>query len=326
MKNYLLLIFSFIYLQGFGQTLPDYFLDGKSVVLISNSPFAQPTLPWKNVASEIHKGLIQAGGDPVEYYELEQVILSEDSKIGFAEKFKKRNISSIIVCTRKSNGEVFLHIAPFTKDKNITSPGNLASLSGQSLNELNDHLSAIGKQSKTKNLLVLEIPEFINPNLQVGGNGSGKFLNRNPLNLDIFKLGIPMSGTSGDGNFLTSFRYDVFGKSQDQISLEQKAEKEEIEAIIKANYPYQVELLTDFKSDADLIKDRVQFVLMKSEAREGELKKNMGWEASEDENTRIVVKYYVKFLVRNELYSGTTWDADPDWKLALQNFLNNLSK
>jgi hypothetical protein len=43
-------------------------------------------------------------------------------------------------------------------------------------------------------------------------------------------------------------------------------------------------------------------------------------------NSRTVVKYYIKLLVRDELYIGPEWDADPDWRFALRNFVQNLSK
>jgi hypothetical protein len=330
MKNYLLLIFSLFFFPTYGQSLPDYFLDGKSVVLISNAPMAKPSLSWKDFANQIHQGMLNAGGDPVEYYELEQIILSEDSRNIYLEKFKKRNISSIVICTRKSNGEVFIHINPFSKDKNIAVPGNTSAFSAPSIEAINSELEQLGKQTRSKNLLVLEIPEFLNSQGSAGNNSSSstsKFIARNPLNLDVFKLGIPLAGTSGDAAFLGSFRYDILGKSQEQILAEQKEERNEIEAIIKSIYPHQVEFLTEFRSDADLIKDRVQFVLMKSEAREGELKKSLGLEVDDsDSNQRLVVKYYIKFLVRNELYAGPIWDADPDWRVALRNFLGNLNK
>ncbi len=329
MKNYLLLIFSLIFFQSYCQTLPDHFLDGKSVVLISNSPLATPAMNWQSFAAKLHQGLIQSGGDPVEYYELEQIVLSEDSRIAFSEKFKKRNISSIVIGTRKSNGEVFIHINPFTKDKNIATPNNNTVISAASIDVLKSELEQIGKQIKTKNLLVLEVPEFHNTTAGGGaGNSSNsKFIARNPLNLDVFKLGIPLAGNTGDAAFLSSLRYDVLGKSQEQILAEQKDEKDEIENVVKALYPYQIEFLTEFKSDEDLIKERVQFILMKSEAREGELKQNMGLATDDNDSPeRLVVKYYIKFLVRNEFYAGPVWDADPDWRVALKNFISNINK
>jgi hypothetical protein len=45
-----------------------------------------------------------------------------------------------------------------------------------------------------------------------------------------------------------------------------------------------------------------------------------------EEGIKTVVKYYIKFLVRDELYIGPVWDADPDWRIALTQFLENLKK
>jgi hypothetical protein len=97
--------------------------------------------------------------------------------------------------------------------------------------------------------------------------------------------------------------------------------------ILKNEYAHQVEWMTTFKTNQQLISDKVQFVLTKVEGREADLMKSMGLDPSRlSDPSRNVVKYYIKFLVRDELYIGPTWDADPDWKKSLRNFLTNLNK
>lgn len=305
-------------------SLPESFLDGKSVVLISNAPQARPAFLWTQLADEIHKGLVAAGGDPVAYYELEDVAISSETQAGFATQFAKRRISSIVVLTRKANGTVELNIGPFTNNANIIPTSGLWKLESADIGRLNESLEAIGKTQSSKNYLVIEVPEY--PAGASASVTSRRFFNRNPLNLDVFKLGIPLSGSSGESGFLGTFRYDLLGKSPETIAAEQNAEKSGLEAIFKELYPHQYEFLTTAKSDAELIRERVQFVLVKVEAREGDLKSNMGLETSGTDENRIVVKYYIRFLVRDELYIGPVWDADPDWETALRNFLTNLQK
>src|SRR5690606_28518758 len=147
------------------------------------------------------------------------------------------------------------------------------------------------------------------------------FLARNPLNLDVFKLGVPLSGSAGDSGYLTTFRYDLLGKSPEQILAEQKSQMEGLQKIFEAYYPYEVVFLSIPQSEEALIKEKIQFVLMRLEGREADLMRNMGLELPENiDEYRIVVKYYIKFLVRNEMYIGPVWDADPDWDTALVNF------
>jgi hypothetical protein len=68
-------------------------------------------------------------------------------------------------------------------------------------------------------------------------------------------------------------------------------------------------------------------VLVKVEGRQADLMKSMGLApATGAEGSKIVVKYYIRFLVREELYLGPTWDAHPDWRIALRQFLENLKK
>ncbi len=311
-------------IETFSQNqLPVAFLDGKAVVLISNAPQASPVMNWKTLAEEIHLPLIKAGGDPVSYFELEDVILSDEAQASYASGFSNRLIKNIVILTRKPNGEFVLHIAPFTGDKNIVPGPNVWSIESDSLSILQQRLENLGNNQSSKNLLVLEVPEF--PYEIDDLPASNKFIAKNPLNLNVFKLGIPLSGAAGEGGFLSAFRYDLLGKSPEAISAEQNAEKEGIEGIFNQYYPHQVEYLRKSSTTAELLADRIQFVLMRLEAREGDLMKNMGVPVDnpEDKN-RIVVKYYIKFLVRDELYIGTVWDADPNWRVALSQFLKNL--
>jgi hypothetical protein len=317
---FLLAFFNVLFAQS---ALPDHFLDGKAVVLISNAPQARPAISWTDLADAIHPALVEAGGDPVAYYELEDIAISEDIQAGFAEMFNKRLIANIVILTRKADGSVELNIAPYSKNRNILPTSGIWNLTGNSLEQLKGSLVNLGKEQRTKNLLVVDVPEF--PTGASAAANAPRFINRNPLNLDVFKLGIPLSGSSGESGFLNTFRYDLLGKSKELILAEQKAEKDGLESLFTELYPYQIEFLTDPKTDAELIRDRVQFVLMRVEAREADLLESMGLPVENpDLQNRIVVKYYIRFLVRNELYIGPVWDAHPDWRVSLENFLKNL--
>lgn len=324
MKISLILFCTFITSFAVGQTaLPEFFLEGKSIVLISNSPSARPILSFDKIAKEIHPSLVSAGGDPIGYYELEDIILSEEVQAGYAAQFTKRLVKSVVVVTRKPNGGLEANILPFTNNRNIVPASSLWSSSANTLEEFKERVSNAGNGQKTKNLLVLDVPEFLAPSNAASGN----YLARNPLNLNMFKMAIPLSGTGSESGFLTSYRYDLLGKSEAEVARAQSQQKEEIKQILDAFYPHQVEYITEPKTHAELIKDRVQFMLMRVEGREGDLMKNMGLTKnidSPDDYNRVVVKYYIRFLVRDEQYIGPTWDADPNWKIALTNFLDNL--
>ena len=314
--------------SGFCQDSPlEGFLDGKSVVLISSSPAATPSMTFKSLADEIHEALVKAGGDPVAYYELENVALSETTQATYAATFSKRLIKNIVILTRRANSEVVIHIMPFTGDKNIVSSDVNWSAASDDLEGLKEQLASIGTSMTSKNLLVIEVPEFLGDVASHGvSTASSTYLPRIPLNLDVFKLGVPLAGASGEAGFLITFRYDLVGKSQEQILADQKVEKEGLAAILESRYPYEIEFLTSPRTNEELIKDRVQFVLMRLEGREGDLLENMGLDPNQaPDPSRIVIKYYIRFLVRNELYIGPVWDADPAWDVALINFLEQIT-
>ncbi len=303
----------------------EVFLNGKSVVLVSASPAALPSYAWQKIGEEIHLSLVESGADPIAYYELEDVVLSEATKATFAETFNKRIVQSIVVITRKQDGSFHLQVYPFSGDTNILRMGQSLSTTASTMEEFKGNIGALGRNEPTGNLLVLEVPEFpISPT----GSGSGSiapYLKQAPLNLDVFKLGVVLTGASGESGFLTTFRHDLFGKSPEQREAEQNAEKQGLEVVFKEVYTHQVEFLTEALSNQQLIQNRVQFILMRIEGREGDIMKSMGVSIPpETDVNRIVVKYYIKFLVRNELYIGAAWDAHPYWKDALTAFLTQI--
>jgi hypothetical protein len=306
-------------------TLPESFFDGKAVVLISSDPGTRPILTWKQLADSLHTSLVAAGADPVAYFELEQVTVSEEVQAEYAKVFSGRQVRNIILVTRQKN-QTSIHVGTFSNNDQMIPSTALFGKVGQTYTEAIRQFVAIGEGLKSKNLLVLDVPEFLSISAEEA-TATLKFLPRNPLNLDVFKLGIPIEGSSAQSGVLSYFKYDNYGKSQETILAEQANQKSGIEEILKQEYAYQVEWLTEAKTNQELIEDRVQFILLKVEGREADLMQSMGLQLNPSADmSRTVVKYYIKLLVRDELYIGPEWDADSDWRVALRNFLNNLKK
>jgi len=311
----------------FGQSGPmEVFLNGKSVVLVSASPAAIPSYSWENIGEEIHRSLVKSGADPIAYYELEDVVLSEATQATFAETFNKRIVLSVIVITRTKDGSFHLQAFPFSGDRNILRMGQSLSTTASTMEEFKDNIAALGRNQETGNFLVLEVPEFP-PSPTGTGSSNATYLKQAPLNLNVFKLGVLLTGASGESGFLTTFRHDLFGKSPQQREAEQSAERQGLEEVFRDVYTHQVEFLTEALSNQELIQNRIQFMLMRIEGREGDIMETMGVSIPPDTDVnRIVVKYYIKFLVRNELYIGSEWDASPNWRDALTAFLTQIVK
>ncbi len=306
--------------------LPESFFEGKSVVLVSTDPGSRPVLSWQQLADSVHVHLVEAGADPVAYFELEQVILSEARQADYARAFATRQVKNIILVTRKKES-VSIHVGAFSGDGKIVTTTALFGLAGKDWNEAGSQLAASGKNTRSKNLLVIDVPEFPQISSQETARSEQKFLPQNPLNLEVFKLGIPLEGSSAENGALSYFRYDLLGKSQEAILAEQAAQKSQIQSIMENLYPHQIEWLTEAKTNEELVSDRVQFLLVKVEGRQTDLMQSMGLEPIlGEEGQKTVVKYYIKLIVRDELYIGPEWDANVDWKVALTGFLDNLKK
>ena len=307
----LTVLISFFSLVSLAQPTPvEQFLDGKSVVLVSAALAETSPITWKDLVEEVHPSFVE----------------SEGIKNTYASHFITRQIRNIILLIRKADGRLFCHIYPFSGNRNIISPGNNWSIKAANLEDLKEQIQSIGLNKRSENFLVIEVPEYPSiPGLENNSLGNN-YIQAPPLNLDVFKLGILLTGAAGNEDFLNTFRQDIYGKDPNQVEAEQLAQKEGLEQIFNAEYPFETEFLTTAKSNQELINDKVQFILMRQEGREADLMRSMGVPLDQGKNPdKIVVKYYIRFLVRNELYIGEKWDASPDWKVALRNFLDQIT-
>ncbi len=321
----LFFFFCTLFAQAQG-TLPPTFFEGKAVVLVSNDPRAEPSITWQALADSIHSDLVRSGGDPVAYYELEQVALSAERQAEYAKAFLQRQIQNIILITRQKE-QTSIHVGKFSGDGKLITEANLFGVSGKDWKTAGQQFAGYGGSTPTKNLLVPDLAEFPVLVAQNAGSRTQKFLPRNPLNLEVFRLGIPLEGTSAVTGPINTFRYGAYGKSGEVVLAEQSAQKKGLEEIFSSTYPHEVAWMVEAKSDPQLIADRIQFVLVKVEGRQADLMKSMGLEPlTVEEGSKTVVKYYIRFLVREELYLGPVWDAHPDWRIALKQFLDNLKK
>jgi hypothetical protein len=321
----LFFFFCTLFAQAQG-TLPPTFFEGKSVVLVSNDPGAKPSLTWQVLADSMHSNLVRAGGDPAAYYELEQVALSAERQAEYAKAFLQRQIQNIILITRQKE-QTSIHVGKFSGDGKLITEANLFGVSGKDWKTAGQQFAGYGGTTPTKNLLVPDLAEFPVLVAQTAGSSAQKFISRNPLNLEVFRLGIPLEGTSAVTGPINTFRYVAYGKSGEVVLAEQSAQKKGLEEIFSSTYPHEVAWMVEAKSNPQLIADRIQFVLVKVEGRQADLMKSMGLEPlTGEEGSKIVVKYYIRFLVREELYLGPVWDAHPDWRIALKQFLDNLKK
>jgi hypothetical protein len=324
--SYALLFFLLVSTFAQGQGLPPTFFEGKSIILVSNDPGAKPAITWQALADSIHPYLVLAGGDPVGYFELEQVALSPALQAAYAKAFLERQIQNVVLITRQKE-LVSIQVGKFSGDGKIIENTSLFGISGKDWKTAGQQFAGIGTAVPTKNLLVADLAEFPTLGPQSVAANSQKWISKNPLNLDVFRLGVPLEGTSAINGPINSYRYEVYGKSPETLLAEQSAQKVGLEEIFSSKYPHEVAWLVETKTNQELLADRIQFLLVKVEGRQADLMKSMGLEPiTGEEGAKTVVKYYIRFLVREELYLGPSWDADPDWRVSLHQFLDNLKK
>ncbi len=111
-----------------------------------------------------------------------------------------------------------------------------------------------------------------------------------------------------------------------------------------SGYPWKYELIDYSVGEEQLLKDGFQYVLLRLNTSGYSIRQMLGYELNQGETDYITVlkkpdgtvtfrsipitapvyKYYIKQLVRKEIYIGDTWDGDESWEAALDHFLSNL--
>ncbi|MTI32187.1 hypothetical protein [Xanthovirga aplysinae] len=336
----------------YSSDLPEGLLTQKSVVLVSVPPLEGTSLrgDWKDVAKQVHPVLRKAGIDAVAYYNLEDVISGADATSSFSESFKKRQIGQLILLSEiklfineKEQNRFVVVATPFNQNSDLMSHGQPAwKAQSKQLDKTMEKLLKASEKSKQKkgNFLIIEHPEFLKYGNLIKGS---RFPSFSPdLKLDNLAVpqfeeieipkGFPVNSAN---NRLTK-----------QVKAENKKVGEKNKALAREmlEYPFNYGLVNYSKGEDNIKKAGYQFVLMRLKTSGKEIKKLLGYDENDSDqyitlvsqngkNTMrhipadaTVYKYYIKHLHTGDVYLGNQWDADEDWKSALQHFIRNLKK
>lgn len=335
----------------YSNDLPSDLLQSKSVVFVSVPPLSKNSSErgdWQSFATETHGYFKKIGIDAVAYYYLDDIFASPEISAKYAEELTARQVKYIIVLSKvnlkiknKESLRYVIVITPFSSDAGFMSNGEKAYKDqSKDLEKAMKKIysTTIRKDYVKTNNLILDNPEFF------GGTPlfTGRRMETYPEDLRADKLAVPRFRESeipedrpgGILNNRIAQEVEKSNASVEQLNLELKG--------MFVTYPYKYDLVDYTQNDRQLIRDGYLYILLRAGTSGRSLKEMLGYETLEAESDYITVKkkpdgsitlrtipadapvykYYIKSLVRNEVYVGESWDADETWQDALKNYLD----
>lgn len=329
-----------------GVSLPKDLLLSKTILVISiNDSKNKERGDWKSLAEEAHFYIRKLGIDAVLYFYIDDLIAGYDIQRAITEQMNKREINNIFMLSKdKVNGrDQFIGVlTPYNKKPNFIS-GDQAAWKSQTsdLEILFRNLArAIDNASLTlENLMIMDSPEFFRKVKIIKGRRSESF----NTDLRIDRLAVPKfldlplienSGVESASEMLALI------KDENSKNLIRNSQIEQL----MADYPYKFGIVSYEYDEKKLITKGFQFVLMRINSSEGNVKRFLGYQMSEDASKLIpvykdkqgnasaksstldgmVYKYYVKHINSGDIYLGEQWDGDDNWQDAFSSHITAL--
>ena len=273
----------------------------------------QPEFSTQELA-QIQSGFERTGIDVVLYYPSDFPFCNKEVQKAFSDYLVKREIKYLLFVQKQSN-EYQLTFTEFDKSIAFAKLGQPCwKMTDARLQELllDVYRTAVNSQ-KRLNMLVSPTPE----------------------------IGVKLRFIRGQRNelYATDLRIDKLAviKSGDEQWDQQ------LEELLKANYPLKYTLLEPGTLETDARKKGYLFVMHYFHTRGKAAMEFLGYDVSKVSNSiasisyqdgqlqlkttpaeQPVYKFYFKQLENNNIYLGTKWDADADWRQALLNQIKGL--
>lgn len=273
----------------------------------------QPEFTAKEL-QQIQTGFERTGVDVVLYYPSDFPFSNREIQKVFSDYLIKREIKYLLFLKKNTKGYEFI-FTEFDKTMALAKPGQPCwKMDGANLSEISlDIFRTALNNQKRFNMLVAPTPEiglklrFIR----------GQRIERYATDLRVDQLAVIKFGDA---------QWD-----------------RELEELLKVNYPLKYTLFEPGTLETDLRKKGYLFILHYFHTRGNGAMDLLGYDVTKIGNTiasisyasgqlelkttpadQSVYKFYFKQLENNNVYLGTKWDADGDWKQALINQIKGL--
>lgn len=280
---------------NYQSSLPARILNGRTLLFFNSEISAKELL-------QIQQSLAGTGVDAILALEFTRLLGGHDVRLSLYKSVQKREVSNLIFFERLPQGyrctaTAFDGTPAFVKRGQPAWSYESASL-GELLLQINRE--ALGN-FKRQNFLVNEVPET--------------------------ELALRLIEGSRIEGFTPDLRIDRVAVRIDTDDRVNQKLKETCGA-----YPFGLEFVPDSLTDQELRQRGFWYVLNCVVTVEEKAREWLGFSPVKENplapqrtpNRQLVYKFYLKKLEFNNSYVGKSWDAHPEWDIALANFIANL--
>lgn len=327
--------------------LPETLLSERSAVLVHVLPRHNGARgDWKGLCAKAHPYFNKIGIDPVAYLYNEDVFSGEEPRRSFIKWFEDRKIVNLIFLSeRMTNGqkEFLISITTFKGGNNLAENGQPAwCYRNPDLERLFIVLYRLSSELslKKENFLIVDKPEYFNDIPLAPGKRFEAFqpdLKLDKLAVPRFeKIDIPAIYLKNPLNQEIAAEAEKYNLMVDQMN--QRFEQ------LMAHYPFSFEFVNlSQKTREQLRKEGFQFILFHINSSGRSIREMLDYRIDRTETafasmlasesgTSVkpisadvpVYKFYIRHILTNDVFLGTTWDSDNNWEQALQNHLHGM--
>jgi len=317
--------------------LPDELLKTKSIVLIKmqESEDGHKRGDWKKLAKEIHRYIIERGIDPVWYFYFDDIYAGPDLSKSISNSLTTREIENVIIYEKINDRSHNLYITTFNKNEFFFTHGQeCVKIHATTTAQINRNLAILidRKDLISENLLFLDTPEYYNQSSLI----RGKRFQLYAADLKLDKLAIP--GLKSAGNTIIPENLPTDSKEREMFNILDSTQVNPVLLSLLKQYPFKYDFLASGFNEQAIRKKGYQFILLWLYNTTPEIQNMLKYpanakEAKKTDNQKhlansdlLVYKFYIKHIYTGDVYLGTTWDADTNWQIALQNYLEQLNK
>jgi hypothetical protein len=265
---------------------PDKLLSGRTVLIYTNG------ITDKDL-QQAQSQFAQTGIDAVLTMPIQRVLGGHDVTTTTVALFNKREIQ-VLAFVQKYLTTYTVTLASYSGNAKLVNTSTIWQLSGPSLYEV---LLQVNREAlntfKKQNLLISDSAESANENSIITGSRVEAFT----ADLRVDRMAVRLSGRQEEDNLLKE---------------------------ICRNYPFKLEFVSDSITDAQLRQKGFWYTLNSVTGDENLVRNVLGYPQTETKTTNTGTG--TKKLESEIFYLGRSWDADPYWPKALENFINNVRK
>ena len=303
---------------------PQDILSSKSIVLM-DVPKGMSLEERLKLADELQGFFAEVGIDAAAYFQMSSFSSVSGMQEQIPDYILKRDIKNLIFLTvLNQENDFVLGMGPFNGKDNFYDKGALFWL--RRTTDLKTVFSELTTRLKTdafpkSNLLLSNSAEFFEPSV----SGFKQAYVTLPKEFEGKKIAIPQIDTNPFAQpnpQALSVEAILSANSFKKDLLDRKNSFEALAA--KDSVLYKI-ISVENKTDADLRRAKVDYVLHYIEANAQNVYTFLPFEKREENKTGVLVKFFLRDTRTNIAFLGSNWDAKENWNEALNSFIAQIS-